>query len=57
MGSLTFLSNIAAHKTGRSSLDFRLRDATPLRDRIVGLLRDMEYLIREGSDLSLNSFI
>ena len=48
--NLTSCSNIAAHKAGRSSLDYRLRDATPLRDRILGLLNDMEGLIREGDN-------
>ncbi|RDL40556.1 uncharacterized protein BP5553_00535 [Venustampulla echinocandica] len=44
--------NIAAHKTGRSSLDFRLRDATPLRERIMGLLSDMSELLEEGSQIA-----
>ncbi|KAG9233447.1 hypothetical protein BJ875DRAFT_378597, partial [Amylocarpus encephaloides] len=44
--------NIAAHKTGRSSLDFRLRDATPLRERIVGLLRDMMELLQEACQIT-----
>jgi hypothetical protein len=51
------VSNIAAHKTGRTSLDFRLRDATPLRDRIVKLLEELEELIEEGNHLEfIDSF-
>ncbi|KAH8663384.1 hypothetical protein BGZ60DRAFT_379476 [Tricladium varicosporioides] len=48
--------NIAAHKSGRSSLDFRLRDATPLRERVIGLLNDISELLQEGANhVFLNS--
>ncbi|EHK98044.1 hypothetical protein M7I_6090 [Glarea lozoyensis 74030] len=39
--------NIAAHRNGKVSLDHRLRDATPLRGRIVSLLDDMSEILQE----------
>lgn len=41
-------ANIGAHRTGRISLDFRLRDAPHIRTRIQGLLNDLEENIRRS---------
>lgn len=41
-------ANIGAHRTGRISLDFRLRDAPHIRTQIQGLLYDLEENIRRS---------
>lgn len=40
--------NIGAHRTGRSSLDWRLRDASHLRDLVVNLLTDLKNALQDG---------
>jgi len=40
--------NIGAHRTGRSSLSYRLRDASHLKVRVIGLLTDLEEALRDG---------
>lgn len=40
--------NIGAHRNGRSSLDYRLRDASHLRDLVLRLLGDLETTLHEG---------
>jgi hypothetical protein len=35
-------ANIGAHQTGRSSLDYRLRDASNIRDQIIRLLKGLQ---------------
>ncbi|KAI3316708.1 hypothetical protein HD806DRAFT_517004 [Xylariaceae sp. AK1471] len=39
--------NIGAHQSGRGSLDYRLRDASHLRDLVLGLLSDLENVLQE----------
>ncbi|KAJ8129160.1 hypothetical protein O1611_g4472 [Lasiodiplodia mahajangana] len=39
--------NIGAHRKGRSSLDWRLRDASHLRDLVVNLLTEMKNALHE----------
>jgi hypothetical protein len=47
--------NIGAHLKGQSSLDYRVRDASHIKNRILGLLNDLESTICEGIDfLSAN---
>ncbi|CAF9933693.1 MAG: hypothetical protein HETSPECPRED_008748 [Heterodermia speciosa] len=44
-------ANIGAHKTGQSSLDFRLRDASHIRDQIIKLLNSVDDSIRMAREL------
>ncbi|KAI0466997.1 hypothetical protein F4859DRAFT_283498 [Xylaria cf. heliscus] len=39
--------NIGAHRKGRSSLDWRLRDASHLRDLVIDLLTDLKSILRD----------
>lgn len=55
-------ANIGAHQTGQSSLDFRLRDSSHIRQQIVKLLdelpqrlQDVRYVIAEGEDEDVES--
>ena len=40
--------NIGAHRIGRSSLDYRLRDASHIRQRVVSLLDDLKEILQDG---------
>ena len=40
--------NIGAHRSGRVSLDHRLREATRTRKRVVNLLDDLENNLNDG---------
>lgn len=40
--------NIGAHKTGNSSLEFRLRDASHIKSGVIGLLSDLLELLDDG---------
>lgn len=42
-------SNIGAHRSGRSSLDHRLRDASHIQKRVVELLGDLGQSLDEGN--------
>ena len=44
-------ANIGAHQVGQSSLDFRLRDASHIRQQIIKLLNDILQRIAEAKDL------
>lgn len=44
-------ANIGAHQTGLSSLDFRLRDASHVREQIVNLLRSLLQRLQDARDL------
>jgi hypothetical protein len=44
--------NLGAHKTGTSSLDYRLRDASPIRDQIVGLLGELCDLLDQATAIA-----
>ena len=53
-------ANIGAHQTGQSSLDYRLRDASHIRQLIVKLLEDLSRTLKDVQNLiaeddSLNS--
>ena len=41
-------ANIGAHQTGQSSLDFRLRDASHVRDQIIKLLRGLVRRLQDA---------
>ncbi|KAF2867799.1 hypothetical protein BDV95DRAFT_502175, partial [Massariosphaeria phaeospora] len=43
--------NIAAHRKGRSSLDYRLREASHIRDRVVELLKSLNTVIIEAIEI------
>ena len=45
--------NIGAHQTGKSSLDYRLRDASYIKSRVVRLLRDLNSQVLDGTSFSL----
>ncbi|KAI0968124.1 hypothetical protein F4678DRAFT_203264 [Xylaria arbuscula] len=48
--------NIGAHRKGRSSLDWRLRDASHLRDLVVNLLTDLKNTLDDVSSIINGSF-
>ncbi|KAK3361288.1 hypothetical protein B0T24DRAFT_652984 [Lasiosphaeria ovina] len=39
--------NIGAHRTGTSSLDYRLRDASHIKNQVASLLRDLNGLLKD----------
>lgn len=41
-------ANLAAHRRGRISLDYRLRYADREREAIISLLNDLDHIINEG---------
>jgi hypothetical protein len=41
-------ANIGAHRRGRISLDFRLRDALHIKERVQSLLRDLDDKVQQG---------
>jgi hypothetical protein len=41
--------NIGAHKTGRSSLEFRLRDASHIKKQVLRLLEDLSTLVKDAA--------
>lgn len=43
--------NIGAHKSGRSSLDYRLRDNTRLERTVLQLLDDLKTSLEDGKSL------
>ena len=44
-------ANIGAHQTGQSSLDFRLRDASHVREQIIKLLQGLLRRLRDARDV------
>ena len=44
-------ANIGAHKIDQSSLDFRLRDASHIRDQIIKLLRSVDDSVRMAQEI------
>lgn len=47
-----WVGNIGAHRTGMSSLDYRLRDASHIRKQIINLLEDLIELIKDASAIA-----
>lgn len=46
--------NIGAHQNGRSSLDYRLRDASHIREEFVKVLQYLRETLDDGKSLSQN---
>ncbi|KAK3303045.1 uncharacterized protein B0T15DRAFT_538931 [Chaetomium strumarium] len=44
--------NIGAHRTGMSSLDYRLRDASHIKSQVLDLVRDLIQLIEDASAIA-----
>ena len=44
-------ANIGAHQTGQSSLDFRLRDASHIREQIIKLLQGLLRRLQDARDV------
>ena len=44
-------ANIGAHQTGQRSLDFRLRDATHIREHIIKLLQGLLRRLQDARDV------
>ena len=40
--------NVGAHRTGKSSLEYRLRDASNIWKQVVELLNNLEEALRDG---------
>lgn len=43
--------NIGAHRKGKSSLDYRLREASHIRDRVIDLLRNLLVVIGGATEI------
>ncbi|KAH7385867.1 hypothetical protein BKA66DRAFT_582499 [Pyrenochaeta sp. MPI-SDFR-AT-0127] len=43
--------NIGAHRKGKSSLDYRLREASHIRDRVLQLLQSLESVLQEAVEI------
>ncbi|KAK3946401.1 hypothetical protein QBC46DRAFT_276311, partial [Diplogelasinospora grovesii] len=43
--------NLGAHRTGRSSLEYRLRDASNLQAHIIGLLQELSQLLQDADSI------
>lgn len=43
--------NIAAHRKGQSSLDYKLREASHIRERVIELLKNLDATIREVTEI------
>ena len=52
-----WLGNVGAHRSGRISLDYRLREAANTRDSVLELLADLGDNIREGRSISHFKFL
>ncbi|ORY13202.1 hypothetical protein BCR34DRAFT_276309 [Clohesyomyces aquaticus] len=44
-------ANMAAHKKGRSSLEYKLREASHIRERVLELLRNLETVLQEVTEI------
>ena len=44
--------NLGAHKTGTSSLDYRLRDASPIKDQVIDLLKELCDLLDQATSIA-----
>jgi hypothetical protein len=43
--------NVGAHRRGRGSLDYKLREASHIRDQVVNLLQEMQFVLQESTDI------
>jgi hypothetical protein len=46
-----WVGNMGAHRRGRASLDYKLREASHIRDRVVELLQNLEAVLREAIEI------
>lgn len=46
-----WVGNIGAHRKGRSSLDYKLREASHIRDRVIELLQNLKAVLREALEI------
>ncbi|KAH7092281.1 hypothetical protein FB567DRAFT_435123, partial [Paraphoma chrysanthemicola] len=46
-----WVGNIGAHRRGRSSLDYKLREASHIRDRVLELLRNLKSVLQEALEI------
>jgi hypothetical protein len=46
-----WVGNMGAHRRGRASLDYKLREASHIRDRVIELLQNLEVVLREAIEL------
>ena len=44
-------ANIGAHRTGQSSLEFRLKDSSHIRQQVMNLLLDLEQMFQEVEEV------
>ncbi|KAF2470023.1 uncharacterized protein BDR25DRAFT_36073 [Lindgomyces ingoldianus] len=44
-------ANLAAHRKGKSSLDYKLREASHIKDRVIELLQSLETVIQEATEI------
>ena len=47
-------ANIGAHQIDQSSLDFRLRDASHIRQQVIELLQDLRHTVEEAEGVTNN---
>ncbi|EXK38350.1 hypothetical protein FOMG_08753 [Fusarium oxysporum f. sp. melonis 26406] len=47
--------NIGAHRTGLSSLDYRLRDSSQIEDQVLSLLKDLIELMQDAHDILMGN--
>jgi hypothetical protein len=46
-----WVGNIGAHRRGRSSLDYKLREASHIRDRVLELLQSLKSVLQEALEI------
>ncbi|KAF2267558.1 hypothetical protein CC78DRAFT_576928 [Lojkania enalia] len=49
--------NIGSHRKGRSSLDFKLREASHIKERVIELLKDLDMIVREANEIIIGERI
>ncbi|KAJ9416914.1 hypothetical protein QL093DRAFT_2400971 [Fusarium oxysporum] len=47
--------NIGAHRTGLSSLDYRLRDSSQIEDQVLSLLKDLIELMQDAHNILMGN--
>jgi hypothetical protein len=46
-----WVGNIGAHRRGRGSLDYKLREASHIRDRVIELLQNLKTVLKEALEI------
>lgn len=52
---IVWAGNIGAHRTGLSSLDYRLRDSSQIEDQVLSLLKDLIELMQDAHDIVMGN--